>query len=988
MSILDAPKPADYLTFAPGECPKPVPVPKIRRRYRFVTTVPLSDLLDGIEGVGGKRANTLAAPINPLSLVMALETAADSDVSSSLEALGGVPLNAFIKAAATEWASPLLSEVRVRDIGRLVADRSVKFGGEPVTVDLDAIAVQELAGRGTAVVRRADGGRLRLNFQPASARGAAVHVIEDFERFVAEPVVKLADGQCRRLDTTSEELAALAAGQPVVVGRGRNRAILLAAAGAPPSMSTASYAMSAATTGPAPAGPYVVGPTLAPIGGRPAEPPPPRSGPPSGSNVPPPPVTPPVPARAPELALMLPFEQTWELLTYERGELLSSIPLTPQEETTIEVFSWDRKRSSRDDTTSSESEASSDQQSVDRDTRDVFNEMTKGGQFSWGIKGEIQGGVPGYFSASVGGAVNNAQTMNDIARTTRQRVQEETTKASRRVKLSRQTKISESVETGRESRVTRKLRNSNLCHVVIYHYFELLARYETRSRCVVPDIAPVVLVDMPLGPVVFDIDYVRQNETTLRRALVDPAVAAGFEAARSLWMYDRACRELCRECECPGELPAGAADAPSFAAARTAAQALAQTILDLDRQFSTFQWRMLFTALLRPAGNTHGALPVGGLSALYPEVRRQLFFLALGFATPGTWSALVAASRALGPQGTAPGAAALQAFAAALRTIDPALLDKALQPDEALQKHIESFLAARIAEIYQGIARTTVQQRLALGALNIAILDALLPFLSGPITEAYSMTMIVAALSNSVATTPGYKATDDGAVKSLIAQAVEALSTWSKAAAAADTAAADARVRQQAQRQAEFDALFPVGAVLQARERFDALQRHLQARADYYIYAVLGDMLATGRFPTPTVLGTMAPFIDPSPVAVVKGRLAYAIDLSQLPAVKQRLDDIIAKVKDLAVDSDVEHIVLPTPGFHVEPKLSECCACEDFVQDGRALELQQRRAKAKQEELEADRRAKRLSATPPQLEPFDPAATPVQLAVTPSPPVP
>lgn len=56
-----------------------------------------------------------------------------------------------------------------------------------------------------------------------------------------------------------------------------------------------------------------------------------------------------------ELALYLPWKQQWWLQGYSRGQLLHSFALAPQEESVIEISSWDRRKTETEISTSSES---------------------------------------------------------------------------------------------------------------------------------------------------------------------------------------------------------------------------------------------------------------------------------------------------------------------------------------------------------------------------------------------------------------------------------------------------------------------------------------------------------------------------------------------------------------------------------------------------------------------------------------------------------
>ena len=65
---------------------------------------------------------------------------------------------------------------------------------------------------------------------------------------------------------------------------------------------------------------------------------------------------------------------------------------------------------------------------------------------------------------------------------------------------------------------------------------------------------------------------------------------------------------------------------------------------------------------------------------------------------------------------------------------------------------------------------------------------------------------------------------------------------------------------------------------------------------------------------------------------------------------------------------------MPTPGLIMESIVGDCDGCEDFIRDGRALELRRDEASARQQEAEATRFERRQSANPPDLD--DPVQRP------------
>ena len=76
------------------------------------------------------------------------------------------------------------------------------------------------------------------------------------------------------------------------------------------------------------------------------------------------------------LAIFLPWQQQWRLDGFSRGNLLSSITLTPGEETTITVSSWERRSKALEQSSETEIEQAVDHTQTTRDTEDVAREVT------------------------------------------------------------------------------------------------------------------------------------------------------------------------------------------------------------------------------------------------------------------------------------------------------------------------------------------------------------------------------------------------------------------------------------------------------------------------------------------------------------------------------------------------------------------------------------------------------------------------------------
>jgi hypothetical protein len=928
----------------PGECEIPFPVPPLTRVYRIY--LPLVDPAapGGNTEIAPPQGPTASVQFNALKAARA-ERAAD--------VFGGIPLNVLETAKDPRWNEPALKVIEVRDPAAVIRTMAVQERGKAVGLEMGNEHVTELLDAGSTLAPRAGGGFVRLKLT-ADAKKPLVHQVGDLQGFLSNPSATLPGGRRRQLRLSQAALTKLAAGEPVVSGAGGGATVLMriindglatdATDGREDSRSTSTS----------------------------TNPPPPPGGTTAGQTGPPPPPSQSQPTTPPQLAVLLPLDQTWLLKTYERGRLVSSISLIPQEEVTIDIFSWDRRKTSREDTTSFDSEVNAESQSLDRDTRDVFSELSKTGNFGWGLNGSYSG-----YGISIGGNINNGATLSNISRSTLQNFHEETRKASAKVHSSRQLKITESTEEGRETRVTRKLRNSNLCHPVTFHYFELAARYAVTTGYVKQETVFVLLVDNPLARPDYDVDYVRTYESVIRRALLEPAVASGLDAARILWTLSHAAPVICNDCPCPEDL-ADSETTANFTQAVNAVKALALALSQL--RTASFSWTTFFFSLVGPATPPpfHGALPVN----LNLALRQALFMDAIDQAAPGLMSILATmCAPFLGTGAITP--AQLVAFNNQFAALDLTGIDAALAPDADLQTRIKGLLEARIRTAYAGQAKATALAMIAANATGNLWIDTVVnTWNANTLTESSAAGAIANAIIGAMAQSPGFGATDSNGVKQLAQSAKAALATWTAAATKSDEEAAEARRNHQT----TFATVFPAANVLAAQERFDALVRHLRANADYYANVMVTDMISRGQFPVPIDLLQFAGFVALQPMTVVRGRLAYAIDLSSSPqfaAAATLLQSVIDAIPDTTETDDV---TLPTPGFVIEPKLSCCSACEDFVEESRRIELVLKAAQADQARWEASRREKRISQATPDLNPFEPIQPAIKVSVEQEPP--
>lgn len=246
-----------------------------------------------------------------------------------------------------------------------------------------------------------------------------------------------------------------------------------------------------------------------------------------------------------QFSAVLPWTQKWKLLGYSRGKLIQSLTLAPQEETTIELFSWDRRRRSLDQTSQTDTESSTEFDQKQQDSMETLRELINGSEFNREVGAQFAASygtdAQTYVKLDSQGKLSGKDSVTQTARTTGKRISDLTLKASNRVKVQRTSKITESSEVGREERVTRKIRNSNMCRTLSFDYFELMVSYEVQTQ---PDAQGLILCLLLTNPFAdshsgiyipeFEAKHLRIYDSILRPALLNDELLPGFMAARLL----------------------------------------------------------------------------------------------------------------------------------------------------------------------------------------------------------------------------------------------------------------------------------------------------------------------------------------------------------------------------------------------------------------------------------------------------------------------
>lgn len=948
-------------------CNGRLPQNEVLRELTFGRFITLSRV--AVQGEGGYTGFARKV-VMPLSIINGRLLRNSTDGGSSQ-----APIHELRTEALNSKRVPT---VKVANIAQLIADRKVKLGQHFGDAVLSSSDISTLLYGGNTVVRITgiDAQKtVRLDARAAKDAKtvplAAAHDVHDISAFLAEPVISTLNGRSVRLKLNAENVADLMNRRSTRVD-GAGQVITLV----PRAAASSTYAMSNGGMD------SVLGEPRERFGGIARQP---VTTPATGTEKTTMDVAPTYVGRqfvpesmsnddtpsAPQLGFYVPYLQTWKLLGYSRGTLLNTISLAPQEESTIEIFTWDRNTRALEQTSSSEAEQNIESVDTTKDTSQVAKELTRDSNFKAEAHVHAQVTVEvvqagGDAGGETGGAAK------DIAKHTTDHIHESTRKATTRVRASRQSKVSETHDFGREQRITRKIRNVNMCRTLNLDYFEILANYEMTTICQRKDARLVVLVDLPQ---VYDWNSrqtLRRYESLLKNALLDRSYTAGFEAARLLSARDKAFEAVCEKCVCTNEAnDSFTSDSTQLDDLRSAALALLTTVKALTAFNGAINatWPLLIAA---PPDPSHPLTDPNPDTA--QRLHRWLFLQLITRKAAAIWSGLLSVV----VNGLPPNAAAItpQTLRAMHAMVTPtgtmaSPLADLMNIDEAGKQILRDALHPLARALYKGVSQNSLD---AMSAVAFTIPDPVVAgvtFLinkliggaTAEVIEELASQLGIAALDAKYS----LSALDDMGFLGQIAAFGEAYTDWKNASAdflkhteslatALDTLANE--------RNDQIRNAFPLSAVAEAREREEVLMMHLQDNSNYYSFALYQAQLANGSAEMPQLVKLSEGLISPEAMGIVQGKLAFPINLDDLPAAANPAtigalrDWFNEKIRDnveLDDGPDPSVVSLPTPGISLETRLGCCDGCEDFIMDTRKVDLRQRTALARQTEYEADR---------------------------------
>lgn len=655
------------------------------------------------------------------------------------------------------------------------------------------------------------------------------------------------------------------------------------------------------------------------------------------------------------VAVFVPWRQTWTLTGFSRGNLLHSIALAPSEQVTMQVYSWERRSRSLEQSSETESESQTDISQSTRDSDDVFREMLAKNEFAWQLSGSVDATYrPGVATIEVqaGGQVSNTNSITQTAKNSSQSLRESTVKASSRVRSRRVTRVTQSVESGREERVTRVIRNPNACHTLTLDFFETLAHYEIKLEFVPSRMRLVVLIPNPIKIETFSSELVRRNETTLRNALLEDALVDGFEACRYMAAYaeavtlqNKAQTDAAKQAELMAQR-----DRPAITSAPAPSDPQEQELLRTTSAMIAALKSIRGSAQIDPS-----LYLIAQHKPVDEESRRKaqhwLFITFCAARFPALLQVLDELSE--------PTASASIASAQRILSVLPG-------PDEANNLGNLNDMAEADKERIAYGAKLKEEYRDSAGTIRrrFMLMDWDWGWWMERLRDAGLMTC------------------NDAGLAGMSEELQRAFQAWEakKAQGAAmkdqEVAKAEAEGRQDKATTADqLSMAFPLEDLARASERSKTLLGHLDQHRDFYAYAMFQALPPTEQTLKILEAGNgrlQVGMFEPRVVAMSGNKLVVPLTpLAGSETLRNFVTGLATSLETTfaATSQTPEKTVLPTPGVSVFSRLGKCSACEDSIVALREAEVARAKALARQAEAEAVRREKLLGNA--NLAPFE-----------------
>ncbi|WP_114751961.1 phage tail tape measure protein [Pleomorphovibrio marinus] len=247
------------------------------------------------------------------------------------------------------------------------------------------------------------------------------------------------------------------------------------------------------------------------------------------------------PPLEPLLALGVRYRQEWCSEGYRRGRLVRSIPLTPNETVEIITKMWDRRTERRQRVESVQEDISTefvgDEKWSLSTTKQVSATLTGSANLNSSLSKGVEVSLPievinlgAKLGEKMGGDIGAKGTFESSIKQTEEQIRQATLTSAHHLKNSVTSTVEMAHEVGREVTHTQSISNTNRCHSLTYHYFEVVEDFSVFTRA--EEVAPYLLI--PLGYPNITKEWLLCHECLLRRFLPCETYYNGFDAAKQL----------------------------------------------------------------------------------------------------------------------------------------------------------------------------------------------------------------------------------------------------------------------------------------------------------------------------------------------------------------------------------------------------------------------------------------------------------------------
>jgi hypothetical protein len=238
-----------------------------------------------------------------------------------------------------------------------------------------------------------------------------------------------------------------------------------------------------------------------------------------------------------KFAEVLEFQQDWYSLGHSLGEIKYSLALAPGEATQIAIIDWARQDAqSRTDDVSA-SEYMDHLQKADRTIQETvdsaLHETQGGNSFMVGSSGQATlplTYVTMTFNHAIGASVSNSWGNRDLEGESLQSIHNTVRQQTGYTRALNSTVVVQANQAEQNFLQTRRVANHNHCHALTIQYYEVLRHFRIDTQF--SGRTKAVLI--PFSPFIFQAEDAVRFRSILEPALIDPAVAPGFDAALRL----------------------------------------------------------------------------------------------------------------------------------------------------------------------------------------------------------------------------------------------------------------------------------------------------------------------------------------------------------------------------------------------------------------------------------------------------------------------